>query len=209
MAPRSIALLIEGDGDYDAVPLLVRNIAAVKAFHDLTVGTKPIKVGDAHAILKSEKFVRLFEYAITRDDIDAVLIASDCEDYCPVEAVQGVYARVDEIVNRVKKPVGVAFFCREYETMFLANADHLSKRSKSIVLDPAKLPSNISFLTVRNAKGMLKGIISANTYKETRDQARLTGAMDVQHCAAAYRPLKHLVNVIEWLYSCDGTRHRY
>lgn len=46
MAPRSIAVLIEGDGDYDAVPLLVRNIAGAKTFYDLKVGTKPIKVGD-------------------------------------------------------------------------------------------------------------------------------------------------------------------
>ena len=209
MAPRSIAVLIEGDGDYDAVPLLVRNIAGAKTFYDLKVGTKPIKVGDAHAILKSEKFVRLFEYAITRDDIDAILIAADCEDYCPIEAVQEVYKRVRQITDRIKKPVGVAFFCREYETMFLTNADHLATKSKSIILDPKKLPQNIDFLTVRNAKGMLKGIISTNTYKETRDQARLTGAMDVEHCSATYRPLAPLINVIEWLYSWDGSRHLY
>jgi hypothetical protein len=209
MAPRSIALLIEGDGDYEAVPLLVRKIAIEKSYHDLTIGTKPIKVGDAHAIMKSEKFVRLFEYALTRDDIDAVLIAADCEDHCPVEAVQAAYARIEKIVDRIKKPVGFSFFCREFETMFLVNADHLSRHSKSVILDPKKIPTNIDLMTVRNAKGMLKGIISTNTYKETRDQARLTGAMGVAKCADEYRPLKHLVNVVEWLYHWDGSRYRY
>jgi hypothetical protein len=209
MPPRSIAVLLEGDGDYDAIPLLIRNVAAAKTLHDLRVGTRPIKIGDAHSILKSEKFVRLFEYAITRDDIDAVIVTADCEDFCPVEAVQATYARVRQIAERVGKPFGVAFFCREYETMFLINANHIAPRSKSVVIDPAKIPPETDLLNVRNAKGLLKKIIASNTYKETRDQPRLTGAMEIDHCAEHYRPLRHLSNVVEWLYSWDGTRICY
>jgi hypothetical protein len=209
MPARSLAVLLEGDGDYESVPLLIRNIAIAKQYHDLRIGTKPIKVGDAHAIQKSEKFLRLFEYAISRDDIDGVLITADCEDYCPVEAVRATYHRVGGILARFQKPVGIAFFCREYETMFLTNAVHIAERSASIQLLPEKLPSDVNLFSVRNAKGLLRTIISTQSYKETRDQARLTGAMDVQYCASGYRPLMHLINVIDWFYMWDGTRREY
>jgi len=209
MSNRSLAVLLEGDGDYDAVPLLIRKIANFKGYHDLRLGAKPIKVGDAHAIQRSEKFLRLFEYAISRSDIDCVLIAADCEDFCPVQAVQSVYSRVSSIIDRFKKPVGVTFFHREYETMFLVNARHIADRCTSINLLPEKIPSDARLLEVRNAKGLLRSITTTNTYKETRDQARLTAAMEVQDCATEYRPLMHLMNLIDWFYSWDGTRHQY
>jgi hypothetical protein len=133
----------------------------------------------------------------------------DCEDCCPVEAVQAIYGRVRAIAELAKKPLGITFFCREYEAMFLANADHIAKRSKSIIIDTTSLQAGGGFTKLRNAKGLLKTIIATRKYKETRDQPRLTGAMDVLQCAAAYRPLNHLLKVIDWIYSWDGTRTCY
>jgi hypothetical protein len=209
MPARSIAILLEGDGDYQSVPLLVRNLAAAQQYYDLNVGTRPIMVGDIRSIMESEKFLRLFRYAINRSDIDAVLVVADCEDWCPVDAVRVVYTRTKDIVGQANKPLGVALFYKEYETMFLVNAAHIAERCHSIQLDPTKLAGDTDWLGIRNAKGALRSMIVSGSYKETRDQARLTGAMDVQHCAQNYRPLLHLRNVIDWFHSWDGTRNLY
>jgi hypothetical protein len=209
MPARSIALLVEGDGDYQSVPLLVRMLTAARGYFDMMVGTRPIMVGDIQSIMQSDKFPRLFQYAIGRDDIDSVLIVADCEDCCPVDAVKAVYLRTKAIVEQANKPLGIALFYREYETMFLVNAQHIARRCQSVQIDPTRLDPGADLEGIRDAKRALKSIIVNGSYKETRDQARLTGAMDVLHCAANYRPLEHLKNVIDWLYVWNGQRNLY
>jgi hypothetical protein len=209
MPCRSIGLLLEGDGDYEAVPLLVRKIAQYRNYNDLIIGTKPIKIGDVPCMLKGDKFLRLFEYAFLRDDVDGLIIALDCEDRCALEVIRELYERVALIVERCEKPIGIVLFVKEYETMFLMNIEHIAERCKSIALNPQAVIGTGNIMARRDAKGSLSLAIVGGSYKPTRDQARLTAAMDIRQCSATYRPLAHFVNLIDWIYNWDGRKQFY
>src|SRR5262245_58201519 len=105
MACRSIGLLLEGDGVYEAVLLLLRSIAGFRQYFDLVNGSRPIIVGDYVCMLKGERFLRLFEYALFRDDLDGIVIALDCDDGCALDVVAGAYDRIRDLADRANKPV--------------------------------------------------------------------------------------------------------
>lgn len=208
MSCRSIGILLEGDGDAEAVPVLLRKIIELRQYFDMQIGARPIAVGDYIGMMKAEKFLRFFRYAIFRDDLDGVIIALDCDDHCALEVVTTTYNRIRDLAIKANKPVGIILFVREYETMFLVNLAHIASRS-AIQIDPDAVSQIGNPMALRDAKGYLSSAIKGGTYKPTRDQARITGSMDIQQCAQNYRPLQHFINVVDWVYNWDGTRHLY
>jgi hypothetical protein len=204
--PSAIALMVEGDGDVESIPLLFRMAVNHKELFELSLCSRPIQVGDITCALKSDKFIRLFGYAIRRPDAQGVLIVLDCEDHCPVEAVNKIYARIYNEVQLAKKPVAIALFTREYESMFLANIVHLAKVSKSISVDASKMDKAES---VRNAKGALSKCVVNGAYRERRDQSRLTSLIEIEEYSKNYDPLAHMVRAIEWMKTRNGDQYLY
>jgi hypothetical protein len=82
---RSIACVVEGHGDRQAVPLLVRRIAAeLCAVHDTEVQS-PLRV-PRDRLLKPGELERAVSFAATRVAPDGgVLIVIGADDDCPAE----------------------------------------------------------------------------------------------------------------------------
>jgi|SRR5665213_3340195 len=208
MPCRSIGVILEGDGDYEAVPLLLRNIINFRQYFDMKIGARPIAVGDYIGMMKAERFLRFFRYALFRDDLDGIVIALDCEDHCALEVVQTTYERIRVLAVQANKPVGIILFVREYETMFLVDLADIASRC-SIQINANAISHLGDPILLRDAKGHFSSTVQGGSYKPTRDQAKVTAAIDIGHCAEAYRPLKHFINVIDWVYHWDGNRHLY
>jgi hypothetical protein len=140
--------------------------------------------------------------------LDEIVIVLDCEDHCALEVVRTTYDRIRDLAVKANKPVGIILFVREFETMFLVNLAHIASRC-SIQIDPKAIEHLGDPILLRDAKGHFSSTVKGGSYKPTRDQVKVTAAVDIGHCAGTYRPLQHFVNVIDWIYNWDGTRHLY
>jgi hypothetical protein len=142
---------------------------------------------------------RYVEYA-ARESADGILIALDCEDFCPVETASNFCKRISAL--NLEKRVGICFFYREFEAMFFYSLDEIIQKfsefewkfeSTDVPADPEKL---------RNAKGALSKLMRKDrAYKESRDQAKFTTVMDLDKVRLKSRSFRHLEKTVLWLAS--------
>jgi hypothetical protein len=197
------ALLVEGDGDVLSLPSLFRSSVNFLGLDGCVHPIAPIKVGDPTSAIKSERFIRMFKYAIGASSNNAVIVCLDSDDYCPFVASEEIYARIREITDSFQKPVGICLFEREFESMFLADIERLQQGRAEIEqgnFDPT------SWSNHRDAKGVFSSMLKDISYKETRDQVKYTALIDLESCRQKYRPLLHFHNILEWISMGDFSR---
>jgi len=169
-----IAVIVEGDGECQAVPVLIRRIARELDPGFVPAVLPPIRTRSSLLIKAGEleRAVQLAALKVQRGG--GILVLLDCDDGCP--AREG-----PELLMRAKRArsdflISVVLAKREYEAWFLAAADSLAnKRGLPASLEPPPDPEN-----VRDAKGWLsnkKG--PGQRYSETSDQAALTELFDM------------------------------
>jgi hypothetical protein len=169
-----IGLVVEGKGEVEAFPLLLRRILEENQIWDIEF-KRPVRL-DRGKLVKEPELDRAVRLAIELNQRQGpVLVCADADDDCP--AVLG--PRLKAVAQRSAGddvPVIVILANREFETWFLAGASSLCGK--------AGLRPSLQFVdepeSVRGAKEWLtKNMSSGRIYSPTVDQARLTALLDI------------------------------
>lgn len=166
-----VACLVEGHGEVEAVPVLLRRLAELWLL-PLEVD-KPLRFPKQRLLRRPGELERAVELAALRAGSGgAVLILLDADDDCP--AIEG-----PELASRAQTssrlPVGVVLAKREFESWALAAAESLSGcRGLPSSLVPPEDPESIG-----GAKEWLDRQMRSHGYEPTIDQAAFAARFDL------------------------------
>ena len=174
-----IATIVEGHGEVEAVPILLRRIAERVAPGIALDVPRPIRV-KRHQILKAEEMERAIALAAGRaGSHGGILVLLDADDDCPAELASGLLRFAEH--SRPDCSIRVVLAKAEYESWFLAAASLAGHRG----IDEAASPPPDSE-AIRDAKGWLSARMPpGRSYRETLHQAALTARFDLDSARAA------------------------
>ncbi len=169
--------IVEGHGEVEAVPLLLRRLCQAAGEFYLKIG-RPLRRHYSDLMKKDgvEKAVRL---ACLQPDCGSILLLFDSEDYCPKELAPTIRTWAQEAAAPIPCEVVLAY--REYETWFLSAIESL--RGHYGIDENAVPPLDPE--SRRDAKSALEGYMRQGfSYDPVVDQPRFTRQFDL---AQAYR----------------------
>lgn len=181
--------IVEGHGEVEAAPVLLRRLIAEANCHHVGVG-RPIRrtQSQLHSKEGIQAGVRL---ALLQPECAAVVILFDSEDDCPKERGAEVRAWAREVADG--KPCDVVIAYREYETWFLAAVESL--RGNYGIRPDAVAPVNPE--SRRDAKGALEEFMHPDrAYSETGDQPSMSAVFDLGLAYRRNRSFRKLVKTI-------------
>ncbi len=175
-----VAPIVEGHGEVQAVPILLRRFFQ-EVRDDSRLRVNPaLRVKTGSFLNDDEYFAKYVELAALKakpHSNGSVLILLDCEDACPAEIGSALVAKAKAVRSDVR--ITVALACREYETWFLAAANSLrGSGGLSPHLEPPLDPQSI-----RDAKGWLSKQMP-HGYNEPNDQPGFTDRFSFDEAAA-------------------------
>lgn len=195
-----ILVIVEGDGDVTATPILVRRILAER----FEIFDCAIEIHRRRDIshLRSNNWVNFKRYLqVAYKENCPILWTLDLDDDCPW-TISNEMSQI--VVNEgVAQPLAFSMWEKEYEAMFIYDfptiRDALGiERNKEVIIPDA--PNQI-----RGAKGWLDRQLPKNEkYKETYHQQNLTAQIDIQHLDHVYRAFQHFISSITWLIEQDN-----
>ena len=169
-----IACVVEGHGEVQAVPTLIRRIA--ESF-DPSMSVQiphPIRI-PRDRLIKSQELERAVDLAArTIRGSGAILILLDSDDAPPCQLGPELLGRAR--IARGDTPIGVVLAKREFEAWFLASAESLrGVQGLPLDLEPPPDPE-----AIRGAKEWLSDRMQeGNPYSPTLDQQVLTDHLDI------------------------------
>lgn len=180
VSKRYIVPIVEGPGDVAAVPVLLRRILHERSGHyDFDVLRPMMAKGKGGLIRRLENFIG---YATIADRCAAILVLLDADNDCPKELGFELAARASSMNERV--PTAVVCAKREYESWFLASDGNFQGDAEEY----------------NGAKQWLnRKVLDGLTYKETKDQVRLSATMDMDAAYEASRSFRRLCNAVDEL----------
>ncbi len=174
-----VAAIVEGHGDVEAVPILIRRIAATVLPGCHVEVLRPIRASRSKLLLPGE-VERVTELAVRKvAGQGLVLIVLDSDDDCPAQLGP-------QIKNRAWRDCpglhfAVALAMREFEAWFIAAAESL--RGRRGLPDDIASPTNPE--SIRGAKEWLSRQMPRNqNYFESLDQPALAAVFDLQAARA-------------------------
>ena len=189
---RPMASIVEGDGEVQAVPILLRRLNDWKPGDTYVTPMTPIKVRRDRFLNRDDEFNKYVLLAVAKCGADGwVLILLDADDDCPATLGASVLHRVQGITPHARVSVVVAN--REYEAWFIAASASLDgKRGFVRGADPVADPER-----PRDAKGWISSRIQSGRYRETTDQPAFTAIFDMQQAFKGCRSFRKLCS--EWV----------
>jgi len=174
----TIACVVEGHAEVDAVPLLLRRIKGVVAPNRTLRLPPPIRIPGTR-LRKQEGLRKAVSLASKRTrEEDAILVLMDAEDDCPAEEAPDLLQEAHQI--RPDRRTCVVLAKHEYEAWFLAAAASLrGKRGFAPDAEAPQAPEDI-----RGAKEWMSARMK-RPYSETIDQPGFTGHFDLDRARAA------------------------
>lgn len=162
-----IGLVVEGHGEVQAAPVLVRRILH-ETLERFDIGvTRPVRMSRSRAKDKFPDLER--QVLLASSDAEAVLVLFDADDDCPAELGPHLLTRASSAAGGV--PVAVVLANREYEAWFLAGLESL--RGKCRIRTLVEAPDDPE--GIRDAKGRVQRQMDAGAYySETVDQPRMS-----------------------------------
>jgi hypothetical protein len=196
-----LGLVVEGHGEVEAAPLLVRRIAAWAGFEGELVIPPPLRVHRG-SIVKDRELERAVELTARKvGEGGGILVLLDADDDLACQLGPDFSRRATEA--RSDRRIGVVFAVREYEAWFLAAADSL-RGHRSL---PADLTAPDDAEAIRGAKGWLDARM-VNGYSETIDQAKLTARFDLDRARSGAPSFDKLIREICKLLQCEPASPR-
>ena len=182
MAPAQsvkLGLIVEGHGEEQAAPVLIRHIARACGFHN------PIKCSVRRVpksqLLKPQELERAVE-ALTRQigRNQPILVLLDADEDCPKELAASLKARCQ--AEHADVTISIVIAKKEYEAWFLAAANSLAgQRGLLGHLNPPSDPES-----VQGAKEWLTAHMSSDqSYSPTRHQSAYSDVMDLSEARLA------------------------
>ena len=174
-----ISCIVEGHGEMEAVPILIRRIAE-NLYPELEIRTpRPIRVS-RDKVVKAGELERRVELAARKIRGEgAIFVLLDCDDDCPAHLGPELLGRA--LQARSDLPIAVVLAKHEFESWFIAAIDSLrGQRGLKDNLQQARNPE-----AVRGAKEWLSQQMENNSYRETLDQPKLTARFDFDQARRA------------------------
>lgn len=193
----SIVPIVEGDGEIEAVPVLLRRILQERCQrYDMQVAKPPNAGGKGNLVRDLERYL---QYAVRTPRCRGVLVLLDGHDDCPKDLALELSKRAEGV--RPSVPIVIVCAKREYEAWFLASLETI--RGKPVKGRPGLLDSiqfNGSVEDLSDVKGWLTAHMPAGrAYKETSDQAPLTVCLDMGLAYKRSRSFQRLCHAVEEL----------
>lgn len=181
--------IVEGHGEVEAAPVLLRRLLAEANSQHIGVG-HPIRRTQSQ--LRSKEGIQAgVRLALLQPECAAVVILFDGEDDCPKELADSVRTWACEAA--AGKPCDVVIAYREYETWFLAALESL--RGQYGIPINATAPANPELK--RDAKGALEEFMPpSRAYSETGDQPAMSAVFDMGLAHRRNRSFRKLVKAI-------------
>ena len=168
MNPVHIASLVEGYGEVEALPVLLRRVVG-EISPSITQVIPPAWRHPAGSIQKLGGLERALSAVAERYPGHSIVVLMDCDDDCPKELGPKMTQRVKQ--GRPDLYISFVLAHREYESWFLAAAESIAGKS-NLNLDLVA-PENLE--NIRDAKGWLsRHIRGSGRYSPTQDQAALS-----------------------------------
>jgi len=200
MRPLQIAAIVEGYGEVESVPILIRRIARELDPQLVVEVKRPLRVS-ASQLRKPEEIEKRIEFAARKlGGKGAIFVLVDCDwaEGCP--ARDG-----PELLERARKAredvlISVVLAKKEYEAWFIAAAESL--RGERRLSDSMMTPSDPE--NIRGAKEWLSGNMPpSHPYAETTDQPALTELFDMKMARKAdsfdkcYREITNILKKLQ------------
>ncbi len=175
-----LGCVVEGHGEVEALPILLRRLVAEIAPHAQVEIPKPIRQPRGSLINKPGELERAVGLAALRArPKGAVLIVIDSEGDCPAQLAPALHRRAE--AASMGLPVGVVLPQREFEAWFLAAAESL----RGVRGLPPGLARPVDPERINGAKEWLKSRMATHSYSETIDQPAIASRFDLQQARSA------------------------
>lgn len=186
--------VVEGDGEIEAVPLLVRRIIAELDPAAPVAYRRPVRVTKSK-MLRAAELERAIGFVRRGiQNAGAILVVLNADDDCPATLGPLLLAKARPFTRDC--PLSVVVATREFESWFLAAAPSLSGRQR--LKNGLRAPENVE--SIRGAKEWLRrNMAPGASYSPTVDQAKLAGSMSLAEARTApsfdrcYREVERLL----------------
>jgi hypothetical protein len=185
-----IVPIVEGYGEIEAFPVLLRRILNIYSLYHVAVDT-PWRVGrDEFISPRLNKIEDTIESIyLTRNSCTHIFVLLDRDDPITINSYKS-------FIKRSLNPRGIFvkwfFAVREYETWFLSVKESI--RGRCGIRNDAVTPPN--YENIRDAKRRLTENMEGNVYKETLHQVVLSARFDLNTASTRCRSLSRLIRVM-------------
>jgi hypothetical protein len=198
MSQIRIASLVEGDGEVEALPVLLRRV--VREIDPLSIPMLPRPF--RHPLGSIRRAGGLERDLSTLAELypgHAIIVLIDCDDDCPKELGPQLASRAKRA--RPDLNISVVLAHREYESWFVAAAESLAGR-RNLASDLAA-PENPE--RIRDAKGWLSQHTQGpGRYSPTQDQAKLSHWLDLEQVRQRSRSFRKFWKEVEGIVRLAG-----
>jgi hypothetical protein len=189
--------IVEGHGEVQAVPVLLRRFQAHLREYKFQIA-HPIRRTRSQ-LIGEEQVRRSVRLAMGTPQCAGILIVLDSDDDCPATVgpaiQQWAQAEAGEILCQV------VLATREYEAWFIAGIESL-RSLRGIKSDATSHPSPEA---VRDCKGALEETMAlGNSYSPTVDQAFFTAHLDLGAAHRKCRSFRHMAAAFARLAAAAG-----
>jgi hypothetical protein len=189
---KKIVLFVEGEGESDAVPKLMKRLLTEQnAWDAVHLDDATFRVGEVTNLVKDNcrEWKRKLAASLKRRNVGGVFLLLDgdikkigAELFCAAKVARLLASEAKVVGGGVKCSVAVVFARQEFESWLIAGIESVAgKRLPDGRTIDANATPPVGDLeeSPRNAKGWLSGVVEG-TYKPTRDQVALTDLVDLE-----------------------------
>lgn len=189
--------IVEGHGDVNALPVLLRRLIAEAQAWNIEVG-RPIRI-NRDKLVKKIELERAVSLAIRQPACSSVLVLFDGDSDCPAELAPILQEWATSVARDV--PCQIVVSQREYEAWFLAAIESLrGKRRIRNDATPHQDPE-----APRGAKAQLEArMFAGSSYSETTDQPALSALFSLQDAYRGCRSFRKLTSAFGQLVRSMG-----
>ncbi len=192
-----IQTIVEGHGEVEAVPVLLRRLQAEAGSYNFQIG-RPIRRKRSE-LSTEDQLRRSVRLALGTPECCGILILFDSDDDCP--AVVGPQVQQWARTEAGEIACEVVLAHREYEAWFLSAAESL-RNFRGVEPDAVSHPEPE---TVRDCKGALEEkMLAGVSYFPTVDQAAFTAQFDIARAHLASRSFRRLTTAFGNLVQAAG-----
>jgi Domain of unknown function (DUF4276) len=188
-------VLVEGHGEREAAPALIRRL--VQHYERYEYSNLSIEVYNAKGIGNITTHLENLLNNVFRKlkDCKALLILLDAEKdhyHCPPELAQELASQAEGL--HLHFPIAIVCACCEYESWFLVSLRSIADRW---LLPGTTYDGNPE--EECSAKAWLEDHMLDGEYRETRDQVKMTNALDIGYAIQSSRSFRRMANAIKEL----------
>ena len=201
---KKIVSFVEGEGDAEAVPILLRKIlSSQQAFDAVSIDPSPFRIGQINKLRKNgfRDWHNKIQAAMKQPNVGGILLLLDGDvdlkskqPFCAMTVARELAAEALKVGASATFSVACVFACLEFESWLIAAAPGMGTLSDGRELTlPDSLPPNPE-VAPRAAKAWLNAVLPGG-YRATTDQSVLTKAIDLEVLRTAnlrsFRRLEH------------------